>query len=122
MSSNMPSKWTVLPVLVIIALLWLNPGMDKFRTFVGERSEELLLNETGDSAIGRALSTLGGSLAGSYVDRVTEHKNYFLFSTYRIDLDGEGTEEEEWAFLGIMGLFIEMDAPATVEARRAEEL
>ena len=118
----MPSKTVIALVLLVIALLWLNPGMDEFREFVGERSEELLLNEAGDTAIGRALSTLGGSLAGSYVDRITEHNNYFLFSTYRIDLDGGAADEEEWAFLGVLGFFIETDAPATVEARRKEEL
>ena len=112
---------TALAILIVavIALLWLNPGMPEFQDYMELRSEELLLNETGDTALGRALSSLGGSLAGSYVDRITERTNYFLFSTYTVDLDGPDETGQEWEFLGIGGTFVETDAPEAVEERRA---
>lgn len=110
----------VVLILAVLALLWLNPSMDDFQTFVELKSEELLLGETGDNALGRALSSLGGSLAGSYVDRITERTNYFVFSTYTIDLDGAEAQGEEWEFIGIGGRFLQLDAPESVEERQAE--
>jgi hypothetical protein len=114
---------TALAILVVVlaALLWLNPGMDDFQQYMELRSEELLLAETGDTALGRALSSLGGSLAGSYVDRLTERSNYFVFSTYTVDLNGEDEPGGEWEFVGIGGRFIETDAPQALKERRAEQ-
>lgn len=103
-------------LIVLIVLLIFNPNMDDFRIFAETQSERLLLDEAGDTALGRALSSLGGSLAGSYVDRITERNNYLFFSTYTIDL-GEG-EDDEWQFLGIAGMFFETDTPDSIEERR----
>ena len=107
-------------LIVLIALLIFNPDMDDFRLFAEEQSERLLLDEAGDTAFGRALSSLGGSLAGSYVDRITEYNNYLFFSIYTIDLDGADAEGEEWKFLGIAGMFFEREAPESVQERREE--
>jgi hypothetical protein len=114
---------TALAILIVAlaALLWLNPSMSEFREFMELRSEELLLAETGDTALGRALSSLGSSLAGSYVDRITERSNYFLFSTYTVDLNGPDEPDGEWEFVGIGGRFLEVDAPQALEDRRAAQ-
>lgn len=101
--------------LAVIALAIFNPGMDDFRIFVRERTEILLQDEAGDSLLGRALSGAGASIAGEYVDRITERENYFVFSTYTIDLDGESTETDDWKFLGIAGQFLELHRPDSME-------
>jgi hypothetical protein len=108
----------ILVVVILIALAWFNPGMADFKRFVETESERLLLQEVGDGALGRVLSDVGSSLAGSYIDRVTERDNYVFFSRYTIDLDGADAEGEEWRFLGIAGRFIEMEQPASVGERR----
>ena len=104
-----------LAILAVIALAIFNPGMDEFRVFASERAEGLILQEAGDGVLGRALSGAGGSLAGQYIDRVTERENYILFSTYTIDLDGPESDEEHWAFLGLAGQFLELERPPSVE-------
>lgn len=101
----------VVAMLAVIALAIFNPGMDDFRLFVTDRAEEMILQEAGDTALGRALSGAGGSLAGQYVDRITERHNYILFSTYTIDFDGRESEEERWRFLGLAGQFLELERP-----------
>lgn len=108
-------------VIVVIALVWFNPDMEDFKGFVALQSERILLNEAGESELGRVLSGVAGSLAGSYVDRITERNNYFVFSTYTIDFDGAEAEGEEWAFVGIAGQFFEMDQPETIREREAGE-
>ena len=105
-------------VIVLIGLAAFNPGMDAFRVFVEERSEQILLNETGDSSLGRALSGAGGALAGAFVDRVTERSNYLIFSIYTIDLDGAEEEGDEWKFVGIAGQFVETQRPESLEDER----
>lgn len=105
----------VVALLGVIALAIFNPGMDTFRVFIGERAEQIIVDETGDSSLGRALSEAGGSLAGQYVDRITERDNYIIFSTYTIDLDGRDSDEEQWSFLGIAGQFLELERPDAIE-------
>ncbi len=105
----------VIVILAVIALAFFNPEMDDFRTFVRAQAEGMIQREAGDTALGRALSGAGGSLAGQYVDRITERRNYFVFSTYTIDLDGEESDVEEWKFLGLAGRFVELERPDSME-------
>lgn len=105
-------------VLVAIALSIFNPGMDDFRRFIADRAQELILHEAGDSALGRALSGAGGSLAGRYVDRITHRENFILFSTYTVDLDGPESDEEHWTFLGLVGQFMELERPPSLDSTR----
>jgi hypothetical protein len=75
----------------------------------------MIRREAGDSALGRALSGAGANLAGDYVDRITDRKNYFVFSTYTIDLDGPDEVGNEWEFLGIADQFIQTEQPESME-------
>ncbi|MFQ5570121.1 MAG: DUF4359 domain-containing protein [Rhodothermales bacterium] len=113
-------KTLLILVILLVALAWFNPNMDAFREYSKERSEYLLLQETGDTEIGRALSNLGGALAGAFIDRITERRNYVVFSTYTIDLDGDDETKNEWHFLGIAGQFFEMQQPEAVRERARE--
>ena len=102
-------------ILIAILLAIFNPDMQDFKAFVREQSEVLIRREAGDSALGRALSGAGASLAGDYVDRITERTNYFVFSTYTIDLDGADEAGGEWEFVGIADQFIETERPESME-------
>jgi len=107
---------TIIVILVALAaLFYMNPGMDEFKTYVESRSEEILLEEVGDNTFGQILSDVGSSLAGRFVDRVTERNNFFVFSLYTIDLDEDDGECTDWKFLGIAGQFIELRNPDTDE-------
>lgn len=101
----------VIAALVVIALAWLNPTMEDFQIFVEAQSEELILQETGDTELGRALSRLGSGLAAQYIDRVTTRRNYVVFSTYTIDMDEDENNDNEWRFLGMGGHFVVLDRP-----------
>lgn len=107
----------VVVILAVIALIWFNPDMGDFRLFIETHTEELIQGETGDTALGGALSELGSRLAGSYVSRITERNNYVVFSTYTVDLDGEAGDENEWRFVGIAGRFIETNRPPALSDR-----
>lgn len=111
----------VAAIIAVIALAFFNPGMDDFRTFVRAQAEGMIQRETGESELGGLLSDVGGSLAGRYIDRITERRNYFVFSTYTVDFDGDDSEAEDWRFLGIAGQFVELDRPESIEAERPEE-
>lgn len=103
-------------VLAAITLLFIfNPDMDDFKAFVHTESARILLDKTGDTTLGRVLSGAGSSLAGAYVDRVTDRENYFLFSTYHIDLDGPDRDENDWWFLGIGTRFIQLSQPESAK-------
>ncbi len=108
----------VVVLIALIALYFLNPGMEDFRVFAGTQSERLLERELGDGVLGRALAGAGSALAARHIDRVTERRDYFFFSTYTIDLDGADDEGEEWRFLGVAGQFFETERPASLDAER----
>ena len=107
----------VVVILALIALFIFNPDMEDFQAFVQTQSGQILGEKLGDGALGRALSGAGSALAGRYVDRVTERNDYLIFSTYTIDLDRDA-EDDEWRFLGIAGMFVETERPASL---RGEE-
>ncbi len=95
--------------LIAIGLAFTNPGMDDFREFAKEITQEAVEEEVGDSVLGRAFSEFGSSLAGDYVDRITTHKNYILYSTY--ELGNSENPDENWRFLGIAGNIIKTHQP-----------
>lgn len=97
-------------VVLIGGLVLTNPGLDAFSAFVEDRSARILQRETGNSPVGRAIAGAGAGLAASFVDRVSQRQNYFVFSIYTIDLDGT-PNDADWRFLGVGRQFIELDAP-----------
>lgn len=104
----------VVALLAVIALAIFNPGMDDFALFVETNAETIILEEAGDTMLGRALSGAGGNIAGQYVHRITDRRNYLIFSTYTIDFDGSESDAEDWKFLGMVGRFVELERPQSM--------
>ena len=105
----------LLAIIALVVLFLFNPEMEDFQVFAEAQSERLMLEQAGESALGRALSGLGASLVGSNIDRFTERQSYGVFSLYTLDFDGDDEHEEEWRFLGIAGQFFELERPASLE-------
>ena len=106
----------ILLALVLVGLLLTNPDMEDFKVYAESRSEELLSDKLGDSALGRAASRFGSSLAGDLVPQITERKNYGLFSMYEIGGRGESdtngaADGDSWRFVGIAGSFFQIEGP-----------
>ncbi len=108
----------VVLAMALIALAWANPDLDAFREYVEARSERFLLHETGDSAVGRALSGAGGALAGALAGHVAERRNYVVFSTYTLDFDSAEATEQEWRFVGVAVWFFETHRPEGLRGHR----
>lgn len=102
-----------LVVVSLIGLLYFNPDMEDFRLFVEAQSDEIIQRELGGGTLGRLLGGVGSRVAADLVDDVTVRRNYFVFSTYTIDLDGE-PDDEEWRFLGIAARFVVLERPASM--------
>jgi hypothetical protein len=117
-----PLKLTALlmVVLAVVVLIAFNPEMPDFQVFVETQSERILVQETGNTALGQLLSGAGASLLGGMIDQVTERDNYVLFSIYTIDLDGPDEEANEWQFLGIAGQFFETKQPEAVQQQDSD--
>lgn len=105
----------VIVILALIALAIFNPGMDDFKVFVQQQSEVLIQQESGGGTIGDILAGVGGRVAGQHVERITDRRNYVIFSTYTIDLDGDDREGDEWRFVGIAGQFFESSRPESLQ-------
>ncbi len=108
----------ILLLILVVLLAIFNPGMEDFQAFARDITGEMISGQVGDSGLGSILSGLGGSLAASNIDRLTVRDNYYIFSTYTIDLDGPSREGNEWKFLGIATQFIELHRPDALD--RAE--
>ena len=108
-------------LLIVVAaaggLFLNNPTSADFEYYVQRHAEQMLLQETGDGPLGRIFSDLGSNVLGSLANEASERQNYFLFSTYTIDLGGEGEQKDQWRFLGIAGQFIELEAPESIRRR-----
>lgn len=107
----------LLSVVASFVLTALNPGMEEFEDFIAEQSEEVVRKETGNSALGRALSGASSEIARAYIDRIADRENYLLFSIYTVDIDGRERSENDWRFLGIADRFFELERPEMLERR-----
>ncbi len=105
----------LMAALAAILLFLFNPDMEDFSVFAKEQSAVLMEDQLGGSALARMLAGAGSDLVGGAVARATERNNYFLFSTYTLDFDGDNREGNEWRFLGVAGMFFELDRPEVVK-------
>jgi hypothetical protein len=101
-------KIFVAVLAVLIALAVLNPEMRDFREHVEGTIGDRLSEETDSSALRR----LGAGAVALLAEQISVRNNYFLFSTYTIDLDGPDREDNDWHFLGVGGFFIQLREPA----------
>jgi|GEM_PF-701839 len=95
----------------LAALLFTNPDMPAFKEFVEARSAQTITAQTGDGAFGKVLSKYGSRVAAALVNRVSERKDFYLFSIYNIDLGGDGQPDDRWRFVGVGGHFLAVEVP-----------
>lgn len=91
----------IILLLVLVLLFATNPDEQQFKAFLRDRIME---QAEGDESLAgdltRALSGPAASLAGMG----TVRKDYYLFSTYKMELPGE-----EHLYLGILDHFIRLE-------------
>jgi len=100
---------------VLVTLAVLNPGMRDFRDFVEGTVGDKLAEETDSNA----LKQLGAGAVALLAEQISVRKNYFLFSTYAIDLDGPDRTGNDWLFLGIADMFFELREPEDQPSKKA---
>ena len=100
---------------LVVVLAVTNPGPDAFAEFAEDNVAAEIGAVTDDLPAGSLLGDLSGLAAGRLVRRYADRDNYFVASVYTLDLDGRAREEEEWTFLGIAGLFFELQRPASLQ-------
>ena len=101
--------------IAAIVLILLNPDMEDFSVFAREQSALLMQEQVGGGILGRVISGAGADVVGGLVEKATERNNYMLFSTYTLDFDGANQEGNEWRFLGIAGMFFELERPEAIK-------
>lgn len=102
-------RWFWLFLVAAAGLLFFsNPGMQEFKAFVAEESGRLVQERVTSPGLGEVLSDGAAQLAENYVQNVTVHKDYYLFSTYKINLTPRAVSKRNWRFLGIGGTFIDL--------------
>lgn len=95
-------------VLCLGILFFTNPDMDDFRSYIKEESRRMIQESANAPGLGDVLSDAGAELAESFVDNVTRRKNYYLFSTYEIDLTPRNRSDKPFRFVGVGGNFINL--------------
>ncbi len=101
----------LLLIALLIVLAVTNPGQDDFVEYAEENVAEQIEAEMEEAPVGGLLGELGGFAAGQLVQRFAHRDNYLVASVYTLDFDGRASEEEDWRFLGIAGLFFEISRP-----------
>ncbi len=108
----------VLLLVAAVALFVTNPDEDDFEAFVEDVVSEQVEGAAGlatGGVLGGVLGEVGGMLTGRLARRYADRDNYGLFSVYTLDFDGRARDEEEWRFLGIGSVFVELERPASLE-------
>jgi len=98
-------------LLVVVALVFTNPGPERFERVVDDEVTLVLRQHAADLPGGEAVARLGGGMVAALVRRHVERDNYLLFSVYSIDMAAIGLPGEEWRFVGIATTFFESRRP-----------
>ncbi|HEX8385040.1 MAG TPA: hypothetical protein VF576_02595 [Rubricoccaceae bacterium] len=111
-------------VAVAVLLYVLNPGPEKFETFLrqdlAERAQAAAVEASGGEGadvgggMGSFLAERIGREIGGAASHAFEREDYYLASVYRVDLNGPNGGGE-WAFLGVANWFIPIEQPEAVE-------
>lgn len=101
-------------VLVIVGALlaFTNPDKEDFRKHAEHVVAKELVNSAQPIPGGDILGRVGGVIAGELAADAFVRNNYFLFSTYELDLNSSGARVGKWKFLGIGTMFFELDRPS----------
>jgi hypothetical protein len=105
----------LLLLALVVVLAVTNPGPDAFAEFAEDNVTEQLRAVADDLSAGDFLGGLGGVAAGALVRRHADRDNYLVASVYTLDLDGRARDAEDWTFLGVAGLFIELHRPESLQ-------
>lgn len=108
-------KTFLILLLVVAAILFLsNPSRADFREYLKTKTQQQVEEKTGRGILGRTLSGIGSSMLSERAEQLTERQNYYVFSTYTIDLDGPDRNEQQWKYLGILKQFVPLQKPAAL--------
>ncbi len=103
-------------MLVAVVLAALNPGEEAFKEFLQERAAREIAERAGEATGGLSggvtdfLSDRLGRAAGGLASQAFERDDYYVWSVYRLDVNGRepGGEIE---FLGIASKFFPLKMP-----------
>lgn len=101
-----------IPILIVLlaGLYFFNPTREDFKQFVEDRLEEKMQEEGIEGELGDLLSGGASKLAAGVVDKMTERKDFLLFSIYEIPMS-----DEEYKYLGIFKIFIPLQEKQPTE-------
>jgi hypothetical protein len=105
----------LLLVALVVVLAFTNPGPEAFGEFAEDVAGERIGSVAEGLPAGGLLGELGGLAAGQIVRRYADRDNYLVASVYTLDLDGRAREAEDWRFLGIAGMFFELQRPESLQ-------
>lgn len=103
-------------MLVAVVLAALNPGEEAFKEFLQEKLAEEVAGRaaaaTGNVTGGVAdfLAARLGRAVGEYASQAFEREDYYVWSVYRVDVNGR-EPDGEIEFLGIAGRFFPLKMP-----------
>lgn len=98
-SRKFPYGWVII-ILVISLLFATNPSEPQFTSFLKNKIQQ---QAKGDESLAGDLKRLFSGPAASLAGMGTVRKDYFLFSTYKMDITGE-----EHLYLGIFDHFLKL--------------
>ncbi|SHK62401.1 DUF4359 domain-containing protein [Rhodothermus profundi] len=99
-------------LLTVAGVLYLyNPNLQDFQEYVRTQASTHLQRELGNTALGQAFTRAGSDLAALLTRKATRRDNYYFWSIYTIDPDGDDGEQDYWRFLGIGGQFFLIERP-----------
>ena len=100
-------KGILIVLAIAIALALLNPETRDFRDHVESKIGEQINAEGAGGIIGK----MGAGAAALLAEQISVRKNYLLFSTFTIDIDGPESKDADWHYLGVAGMFFQLRAP-----------
>lgn len=103
----------------LVALWYYNPTEAQFRQFAKGQTEKFIdqeaaKNDASENPLVAMIRGFASSELGKIAERNVKRDNYFLASTYTLDLPPE-ISNKDWKFLGIAGQFIPLERPEFLE-------
>ena len=95
----------------VVSLYVYNPELDDFKDHIAEINFELNQDIQQNNPLGRTITRTNQDPIPTIVGSSIKEKNFLMFSIYELDIGTSVTRPVVWRYVGILGMFFEIDSP-----------
>lgn len=96
----------------VVSLYVYNPDLDDFKDYIADINFELNQEMQQTNPLGRTVTRSNPKPIPTIVGSSIKERNLLMLSIYELDTGTSVTRPVIWRYIGVLGMFFEIDSPA----------